>query len=595
MATYYKYAERDADSQVNYAEIGKNMSDMLAETNRVREEKKAAIDKATRETLNELANSPNGEHTGARMAALEYADQASNFVRIQENLLKRGQISLKDYTVFRQNLNDGTDLAFNAVKVYQENYAESMQRYRDGKASLYEIRKREQGEGFGNWNQSGLYINPANGKVMAAMKTKKVIDGKEVFTMDDAPGKMASVDWINGMLIGKWDKYDYATPVKDFTSNLGEEKKTAIKLGGITRQGKITSVEDITSRKDIDPTTKQELFRFIDAENNAIDAVLGTPANKFSILADHAKTAPNGKPYDITNDPEAAKKNSNLVLEVIDPNTGQGAFQFTKEQDADAKEFIRSQMRAQYDYKEEASAVGAVARDEESEGARAGREKDKESETAANMIGKLYYGDNNEAGSAVDYFKGMKNADGEVLFKKVVRDNTGVTVTLKNGTTEKISFTDANGKPRTQEDFIRSAGPLLAGQLDVNKALEKGSYAKDKKFNPNSRASGSTIEKFKASPDIVSLSSQDAYRSIQSSLPDGFTAEDTGDALALTANRRNQVTITGPSGKKYIVQTKKSGEDALGVTMGLEDFVNKEISSSGTTSSGGTVTGGNPR
>jgi len=389
MATYYKYAEREADSQVNWAEVGKNMSDMLAETNRVREEKKAAIDQATREAMNELAKSPNGEHKGARTAALEYADQASNYVRIQENLLKRGQITLKEYTINRQNINDGTDLAFNALKVYQENYANTMQRYRDGKASLYETRKREQGEGFGNWNKAGLFIAP-NGKVMSGMKTEKEIDGKKVFTMDDAPGKTASVDWVNGMLIGEWDKYDYVAPIKTFVDNLGEEKKTAIKLGGITRQGKITSVEDITSRVDIDPTTKQELFKFITAENDAIQAVLGTPFDKLSVLLDHAKVAPNGKPYDITNDPKEAAANSNLVLEVIDPNTGQGAMQFSKEQDQDAQEFIRAQMRAQYDYKEEASAVGAVSRDEESQDAVKARKEEKEKDNALGTWGDVF-------------------------------------------------------------------------------------------------------------------------------------------------------------------------------------------------------------
>lgn len=389
MATYYKYAEREVDSQVNYAEVGKNLSDMLAETNRIREEKKAAIDQATRETMNELAKSPNGEHKGARTAALEYADQASNYVRIQENLLKRGQISLKEYTINRQNINDGTDLAFNALKVYQENYANTMQRYRDGKASLYETRKREQGEGFGNWNKAGLFIAP-NGKVMSGMKTEKEIDGKKVFTMDDAPGKTASVDWVNGMLVGEWDKYDYVAPIKTFVDNLGEEKKTAIKLGGITRQGKITSVEDITSRVDIDPATKQELFRFITAENDAIQAVLGTPFDKLSVLLDHAKVAPNGKPYDITNDPKEAAANSNLVLEVIDPNTGQGAMQFSKEQDKDAQEFIRAQMRAQYDYKEEASAVGAVSRDEESQDAVKAREEKKEKDNALGVWGDAF-------------------------------------------------------------------------------------------------------------------------------------------------------------------------------------------------------------
>jgi hypothetical protein len=387
--TYYKYAERELDSQVNYAEVGKNLSDMLAETNRVREEKKAAIDQATRETLNELAKSPNGEHKGARTAALEYADQASNYVRIQENLLKRGQISLKEYTINRQNINDGTDLAFNALKVYQENYANTMQRYRDGKASLYETRKREQGEGFGNWNKAGLFIAP-NGKVMSGMKTEKIINGQKVFTMDDAPGKTASVDWVNGMLIGEWDKYDYTAPVKTFVDNLGEEKKTAIKLGGITRQGKIESVEDITSRVDIDPTTKQELFRFITAENDAIQAVLGTPFDKLSVLLDHAKVAPNGKPYDITNDPKEAAANQNLVLEVIDPNTGQGAMQFTKEQDKDAADFIRGQMRAQYDYKEEASAVGAVSRDEESEDSKKRKDDQKEKDNALGVWGDAF-------------------------------------------------------------------------------------------------------------------------------------------------------------------------------------------------------------
>ena len=46
MATFYKYAERSAESQVNWAEIGKDMTDMLRQEVAVREEKKAAIDEA---------------------------------------------------------------------------------------------------------------------------------------------------------------------------------------------------------------------------------------------------------------------------------------------------------------------------------------------------------------------------------------------------------------------------------------------------------------------------------------------------------------------------------------------------------------------
>lgn len=46
MATYYKYAERSADSQVNWAEVGKGISDMLTEGAKLREEKKAAYEEA---------------------------------------------------------------------------------------------------------------------------------------------------------------------------------------------------------------------------------------------------------------------------------------------------------------------------------------------------------------------------------------------------------------------------------------------------------------------------------------------------------------------------------------------------------------------
>ena len=128
MATYYKYAERSADSQINWAEVGKDMSDMLKEETRIREEKKAAINAASREYGQVLANSPQGEHEPARQAALKFADNASKYMLMQDKLLKSGQMSLKDYTISRQNLLDGTDNAFTALKDYQSVFAKKMER-----------------------------------------------------------------------------------------------------------------------------------------------------------------------------------------------------------------------------------------------------------------------------------------------------------------------------------------------------------------------------------------------------------------------------------------------------------------------------------
>lgn len=46
MSTYYKYAEQNADSQVNWAQVGKSVSDMLKAEVDIREKKKTAYDEA---------------------------------------------------------------------------------------------------------------------------------------------------------------------------------------------------------------------------------------------------------------------------------------------------------------------------------------------------------------------------------------------------------------------------------------------------------------------------------------------------------------------------------------------------------------------
>ena len=78
MATYYKYAERNADSQVNWAEVGKGISDMLKQEVEIREKKKADIDKATREFQNVLQNAPQGQYQDANKLLCAFNDGAAD-------------------------------------------------------------------------------------------------------------------------------------------------------------------------------------------------------------------------------------------------------------------------------------------------------------------------------------------------------------------------------------------------------------------------------------------------------------------------------------------------------------------------------------
>jgi len=277
--------------------------------------------------------------------------------------MKRGLLDPKDYMIFRQNLTDNTNLAFNANKAYQENYADIMKRSRDGVSSGLELDNASEVERFGNWKNMGWQISP-NGIVMAGQMTEQDVDGKKVRALDKTPGALRSMDYLNQAILGRIDKYDYKTPVKTFVDGLGEEKKTVVILGKIEKQGKITSIEDITSRQDINPEDKSVLFKFIQAENDKIKEIAGTNLDSARILYDSAKIAPNGEPYKITTNAQEAKRGNNYILKVVDPDSGGFKYELTDGQKKDAEEFIRTQMRAQYDYKEDVSVVGQVSRDE---------------------------------------------------------------------------------------------------------------------------------------------------------------------------------------------------------------------------------------
>lgn len=465
--TFYKYAERDADSQINWAEVGKGLSDMLAETNKVREEKKDALDTAQRETMKFLSETPNGEDKNARTAALEYAEQASNRMRIAKQQMEQGQMSVKDYTIFRQNLMDNTNLLFNANKAYQEEYNRKMQRSRDGLSSALEPDRMKDAEMFGNWRDTGFFIGP-DGTVMAGKMIEKDVDGKKVRTLDQTPGNLRNVDAINQLILGDIDKYDWESKTNAFVDALGKNIETTTVLGRIGAQGLSRSIDDITKRTDIIGADKQILYNFVQSENDKIREIAGTDFDKARILMDSARIAPNGQPYVLTSNPKEAAKGVNFILKEYDPDTRGLAYKISKDQSKDAEEFIRTQMRAKYNKEEKEDVVGQLQLQE----------------TA------------------------RQKAAAEAEFRE----------------------------KKTKEDDLKPKG-------------------------------------FTITPDVVSDSSQRAFKNIQTKLPTGFSAEDTGSIIPGSGKANNQVTVTAPNGKQYVIRTRLSGDDALYAVMGLEDFV----------------------
>ena len=586
MATYYKYADRDADSQVNWAAVGKDMSDMLAETNRVREEKKAAIDQATRESLLQLAQSPQGENENARSEILRYASNASEMVKIQDRLLKSGELSLKDYTIFRQNLNDGTNLAFNANKAYQEQYAQVMN---DDTLSDLVKQNFAEVEGYGNWNQSGLYINK-NGTVMAALKTKKVIDGKEVYTMDATPGNMQSVDAINQMIYGKIKKFDYVTPTKEFADNLGVEEMSVVSKSGLFKQGYVLKTDDITKRTDLTEDEKSILFKFADAEKQAIEAMIGTDTNYATLLIDRVNYNKDKKLYDTTYSKEEADKNPNLILKVFDPKSGGHKYEISDAQKEEGREFMRNQMRAQYDKKSDVNMSSQLSRNDKPVANKDADDADKEIVNTAQMIGTLWGGANGATiAKATTAFR-----DINPNIEKVDRTVRGVTVTLKgpDGKLQKreLPFYGTDGKLMTQEQFILSAGPLLGGNADYLSAVKRGGFIKNAKFNDKDEEfSEVTREAPPVKAKTVNVSDDLFTDSDEGPSANLITQKLKGAGLPVSTKKEagkwfvdptggydDEVTITAPSGDTYSYSSDGNAEKRAADKAGLAKFIEEQ-------------------
>ena len=463
MATYYKYAEREADSYIDWSEISKSMSDMLKEEQKTREDKKAAIDKASREFGEILANSPQGEHKPASEAALAFGDQGSKFMLMQDRLLKSGQLSLKDYTIARQNILDDTNRTWSMLGNFQKKYKEKMDRAKNDESALYELEAMNRVQGFGDFSKSGFYINPATGKVTVAMKDKQTIDGQDVYTMSNNPQYMTSVDTLNGLLLGQWDKYD-GNKATDAIAKANGKMIEAYKAKGM-----IVSLEDVTKQPD-----------FVSAETNAINSALANDFNRLSYLTDTVKFSPaaNNKQYRFVYTEDEAKDNPEAILMVLDPKTQSMVPKFTEEQLEISTEFMRTDLRRKYDRETKMTQLQAQYQPEYMYNAGKG---EKTSLNTAGSWNQILMGQTpQEKKNAVDAVLASPDAQNKGLIGIDAETNPGQVTLTYLDPTKNITFniTDdgtSAGNAISLDDWAKK-GSEIHGISDQKRSVEAGGF-----------------------------------------------------------------------------------------------------------------------
>jgi hypothetical protein len=566
--TYYKYAEREADSYVNWGEIGKNLTDMLQEQNKIRENKKAAIDAASREFGETLANAPQGEQKQLNQWALEYASDAQEARLLQDRLLKSGRLSVKDYTVMRQNINDGTKQAFNLVKEYQEEYKTKMERLKQDKSQDLEAWLMQQAEGFGNFTKSKLYINPTNFQVSVAGTKKQMVNGKEVYVMDTDPNKFTTVNALRNRMKGTYDKYDLPGNVKNMVDNLGVEINSIQQVGNLYSTGSITETLDITKRKNLPADAQGVIMKFEEAETKMLQAQLENPYNTSSILTNTIGMAPNGKQYTYTFSKEERDKNPNLIL-LKDSETGNPVPEFTPEQEKAALERLRLEARMQYDKKVEIKTTPQIQLQErraKTEGEMAREDMQNEAKNFGRMLAFAVSGNAAQRRQAGDYFKATRGITGLEFTDTGINILEGATALPYQYTTGGVdtnsetlgrSMVKALNKAGLPEDVIIEAmkanlvSPNVSrvaigrvGREAIDYANEVGQYA------------ATEIDK-----GVVIDSPTKTKANLEAKLaPLGFKI--TGRSSG-TFNQNDFITITAPNGKskEFPIDTKASNAE----------------------------------
>jgi hypothetical protein len=495
MSTYYKYAEQSADSQVNWAEVSKSVSDMLTEEVKIREQKKAAIDDAFQKDMQNLSSAPQGKWQDGNKFTNDYAHGLTQMQLNDYKLLKSGQMSVQDYTLRRQNYVNGTNTLFDLQKSYQNVYDDRMQGILSGKYQAMTGAEMAQVEGFKDFSNSRAVIDPYTGIVNVGKLVKNPTTGVMELSKDVVP-----VNVLKGKINTPIPAWDADGAINNIVGKLGENVEFLYNAAGTTRAGTITKLLGLGALqgeyakvskdgKPLYPQFKDSIDNINKGINDAISSAFSNPYNISSVLTQNTG---NYNQDSFTYDKNVAANDKGKILLKIDSTTGLSTLDKDspnfKAQEQEARDWVKGQMLSKMDNKRELSTTATTPYGPQASEASiargiAGRDAIKDAQT----IGSLWGGNQAQIQKAVTRFRDMNPN-----IKEVNRTDKGVFVTLNvDGVreTRDLPFYGPDGRVLSQAEFIESASNLLTGNTNLTDAISRGGYLKGAVFNPSTKAS----------------------------------------------------------------------------------------------------------
>ena len=593
MATYYNYAERNANSQVNWAEVGKGISDMLKDEVKIREEKKSAIDKATREFQQTLDNAPQGQFQDANKFTNDYAHSMMEQQMIDNRLLKSGQMKLQDFTYRRQNYVDGTSTLFDLQKLYQDNYKSKMEGVQSGEFQPLTSANMASVEGFADFSKSKAIIDPATGVVNVGIMKPNPKTGVMELTNDVAP-----VNVIKGKILANIPAYKVDDAMNSTVKNFGDRIESLYDIATKIKAGTITELVGIGALEaSKNPAFKDEITQFNKAIEQTIDGYFADPYHVSSVL-----TMNTGK-YDATSFTyDKNDKDPNKILLKINQTTGLPILDESganyKAQEKEARDWVRSTLLAKIDSKKTIKETGTIPYGPQPQQWQYAAGADKKNEmAAAGAWNQLYTGKTAaEKQAAADILLGTPSAQAQGLLGVDVSTPGVVKLSYADGKKNRsISMLDAGGNPISLFDFA-GKGVELHGVVDRKEAVKAGGGGTGfGALKPEEWRSVKSVRQGEAPaapvvnimPELFSIKSGPSSQSLQNMLGPTFKVTDIGGTFG------NDVEVVAPNGQKFTYNAKLSKSEAAVKKIELEKFI--KVNGAPVGGSGGGLVGGNVR
>ena len=435
MSTGYGYVDRQVDSQIDWSAVASVFTDTLQAEIAGRQAKKDELDKAAREMQERLANAPSGTYTEANEFAAQFAADGSATMLAANRALKAGLLQPRQYSLIAANLNSSTDKVYGMAKKYEEVYKLKMERQKNGLSQAYEGWEMDQIGGLYNIQNTKALINQNNGMVSIGHWE----DGK----MDGDPNQFMTVNQMTAALNSQYDNFDLQKAIVDDKSRLGIIDSLKMQYGGEgdleyliktrSQGGKYGDAEEIKLYQQWrDETTARFMV-------NEWDVV--------SILTDEGLTAPNGKPYTFSKDPNDKGKEGIIFIDTS--KSARGVPDLTDKQKEAAKEHIKGQIDASINKEITTSTSRRGFKTQD----KVNRES---SQKAYTELTKLYYDDNAGIESTLGFVKDLNKdtKDPSLIINYIDRTSKGVRVQFADGTTETVSFKTEGGQLKNMREFV---------------------------------------------------------------------------------------------------------------------------------------------